>query len=76
MSQDIQAQAAQAVDTALETVPATQWPHRIDVSLHESVLVYFEQAVEEFGVVRVQTSRDGMQLWVGGECRWRSGTAR
>lgn len=73
----IQNAAEHAVAGELEPVPAaTQWPHRIDISLHESVLVYFEQAIEEFGLVRVQTTRDGVELWVGGECRWKSGAPR
>lgn len=68
--------AAQAVALALEASPVPSWPHRVDVSLHESVLVYFQQQIEEYGVVRVQTTKEGIELWVGNELRWKSGATR
>lgn len=34
--------------------------------------VRFEERTQSFGVVRLQYHPEGIQLWVGGECRWRS----
>lgn len=34
--------------------------------------VRFEERTEMFGVVRLQYHPEGIALWVGGECRWRS----
>ena len=34
---------------------------------HEAVLTYFERRIEPYGFVRVQTSSQGLEIWVGGE---------
>ncbi len=75
---DASAVAEEAVSTALAvTEPASAIepppPIRVEISPHECAFVYLIRQIEEFGETRLQTTREGMELWVGGECRWRSG---
>lgn len=37
---------------------------------HEYVLTYFERRIEPHGIVRVITTRNGLEIWAGGERRW------
>lgn len=55
-----------------DIAPAPAWPLRVELSLHESAMIYFQGIVENFGQVRLQTTREGIELWLGDECRWRS----
>jgi hypothetical protein len=42
----------------------------VRVSPHETTLIYFEGRVETYGLVRIQTWHDGIQVWIGGELRY------
>lgn len=57
--------------TAVAVSPAT-WPAREEITPHENALVYFDSPVEDFGQVRLRTTRQGLELWVGNERRWKS----
>ena len=37
---------------------------------HEIIMTYFERRIEPYGLVRVQTSSQGLEIWVGGERRY------
>jgi hypothetical protein len=55
-----------------------QLPVKHDLLFHERTYpevdtnIRFEQNTESFGLVRLQYHPEGIALWVGGECRWRS----
>lgn len=58
-------------DVALTDQPVFT-PQVMPISPHENVLIYFNQEVENFGAVRIETCRDGISFFVGSICVWRS----
>lgn len=41
----------------------------VDGEKHQTL---FYTRTEKYGAVRIEEYPEGLQLWVGGECRWRS----
>lgn len=38
----------------------------VAISKHENTLIYYEAEIEDFGVVRVQSYADSLNIWAGG----------
>jgi hypothetical protein len=45
---------------------------KIAIDEHSNTLIYYNARLEPFGVITVQTWAEGLEIWVGGEVRYRS----
>lgn len=47
-------------------------PRNVQISLNEFTTIHFQKRFEAFGMVRVQTWPEGLEIWVGGQRVWKT----